>query len=313
MPTPSNTREQAIAPPHHSSCPPEVERFRRRHLEMDIHNDRPSPLPETLQTSSSPTNSHSFLVYGGNEEEHIMDTATSAKLFHTGASRSGTPSSIKTEEETESDSLYSPGIDSSMMFEFSNKRLIPISSSCFLRAGSRYKGTQKSEKQIYDVQVEIKYVDIGESFLCGFLQIQGLTKDHPTLSTYFEGEIIGSKYTFLTQHQDWGSNDKDDLTHWAKFSSFRPFSRKAKKGSLIIPHLTQRETIFMRWKEQFLVPDHRVRNITDASFDGFYYICFNQIQGTVSGIYFHAKSEKFQKLELKHIEDRGCYAAMEFR
>ena len=48
----------------------------------------------------------------------------------------------------------------------------------------------------------------------------------------------------------------------------------------------------MRWKEYFLVPDHRVREITGASFEGFYYICFNQVAGKVSGIYFHAKSEK---------------------
>lgn len=49
----------------------------------------------------------------------------------------------------------------------------------------------------------------------------------------------------------------------------------------------------MRWKEYFLVPDHRVRTISGASFEGFYYICFNQIEGTVTGIYFHAKSEKY--------------------
>ena len=29
----------------------------------------------------------------------------------------------------------------------------------------------------------------------------------------------------------------------------------------------------MRWKEQFLVPDHRVRSINGASYAGFYYIC----------------------------------------
>lgn len=68
----------------------------------------------------------------------------------------------------------------------------------------------------------------------------------------------------------------------------------------------------MRWKEYFLVPDHRVKQITGASFEGFYYICFNQVTGSVSGIYFHAKSEKFQKLELKHVQDR-CFGAVEFR
>jgi hypothetical protein len=122
--------------------------------------------------------------------------------------------------------------------------------------------------------------------------LTGLTDEHPTLTTYFEGEIIGSKYTFLTQHQDWGSTDKVDLQHWAKFSAFRPFQKQARKGNFHIPVVAQRENIFMRWKEHFLVPDHRVRTITGASFEGFYYICFNQIQGTVSGIYFHAKSEK---------------------
>ena len=29
----------------------------------------------------------------------------------------------------------------------------------------------------------------------------------------------------------------------------------------------------MRWKERFLVPDHRVGNISGASFAGFYYMC----------------------------------------
>jgi hypothetical protein len=57
-----------------------------------------------------------------------------------------------------------------------------------------------SERQVYDVQVEIKHVDMRESFLCGYLRIQGkkspprmlilmliysegLTEDHPTLTT----------------------------------------------------------------------------------------------------------------------------------
>lgn len=49
----------------------------------------------------------------------------------------------------------------------------------------------------------------------------------------------------------------------------------------------------MRWKEHFLVPDHRVRTISGASFEGFYYIAFDQVMGRISGTYFHAKSEKY--------------------
>ncbi|CAK7201774.1 hypothetical protein SEUCBS139899_004489 [Sporothrix eucalyptigena] len=171
-------------------------------------------------------------------------------------------------------------------------RLIPAAPSIYLRPGSRFVGTQQSERQVYDVQVEIKHVDLRESFLCGYLRIQGLTEDHPTLTTYFEGEIIGSKYGFNTKHKSWGANDRIDMSHWAKFAAFRPFAKQAKKGTFTIKDYLQKENIFMRWKEHFLVPDHRVRTIHGASFEGFYYICFNQVEGVVHGIYFHSKSEK---------------------
>ncbi|KAK0643334.1 vacuolar import and degradation protein-domain-containing protein [Cercophora newfieldiana] len=200
-----------------------------------------------------------------------------------------------------------------MGYEYSQMRVIPTSSSSFLRPGSRFTGTQQSERQRYDVQVEIKHVDLRESFLCGYLKIQGLTDDHPTLTTYFEGEIIGSKYGFITQHPSWGANDKIDISHWAKFPAFRPFQKQARKGEHAKIDFSNKDCIFMRWKEHFLVPDHRVRTINGASFEGFYYICFNQVRGEVSGIYFHSRSEKFQQLELKHVEDKGCFAAMEFR
>jgi hypothetical protein len=49
----------------------------------------------------------------------------------------------------------------------------PILASSHLRPGSRFHGTQQSERQVYDVQVEIKHVDLRESFLCGYLRIQG--------------------------------------------------------------------------------------------------------------------------------------------
>ncbi|GAB1319147.1 Vacuolar import and degradation protein [Madurella fahalii] len=177
--------------------------------------------------------------------------------------------------------------------EYSHMRIIPTPPSSYLRPGSRFEGIQQSERQRYDVEVEIKHVDLRESFLCGYLRIQGLTDDHPTLTTYFEGEIIGSKYGFITQHPSWGATEKIDLSHWAKFTAFRPFAKQARKGGqILIGDVAQRENIFMRWKEHFLVPDHRVRTINGASFEGFYYICFNQVRGEVSGIYFHSKSEK---------------------
>lgn len=120
----------------------------------------------------------------------------------------------------------------------------------------------------------------------------GLTEDHPTLTTFFEGEIIGTKHTFKTRNEAWGATEKTDMHHWARFPAWRPLAKQAKRPDFTYRNFAQREHIFMRWKEYFLVPDHRVRSISGASFEGFYYICFNQVAGDVTGIYFHAKSEK---------------------
>jgi hypothetical protein len=154
------------------------------------------------------------------------------------------------------------------------------------------------------------------------------------LTTFFEGEIIGTKHTFQTRNEAWGATEKTDMHHWSRFAAWRPLAKQAKRTDFTYRNFAQREHVFMRWKEYFLVPDHRVRTISGASFEGFYYICFNQVAGTVSGVYFHAKSERyvnistvrdhvrltaiccldrFQQLELKHVEDRGCAPAVEFR
>jgi len=113
-------------------------------------------------------------------------------------------------------------------------------------------------------------VNFASSFLCGYLRIRGLTDDWPELTTYFDAEIIGSRYGFLTQN--WGANEAEDMVHWQRFNAFKHVKNELKK-----PHLTMadrnRGAVFMRWKERFLVPDHRVQDINGASFAGFYYVC----------------------------------------
>jgi glucose-induced degradation protein 4 len=176
-------------------------------------------------------------------------------------------------------------------------RFQPNSSSSRLRPGSIFRGTQQSDRQVYDVEVQLQHVDMADSFLCGYLKIQGLTDDHPTLTTFFEGEIIGKKHGFHTKHPEWGSTDKVDMSHWSRFPAFRPIAASSKAGKSrqesSVKSFARSENIFMRWKEHFLVPDHKLRTISGASFEGFYYICFNQVTGTIDGIYFHAKSEKY--------------------
>jgi hypothetical protein len=107
-------------------------------------------------------------------------------------------------------------------------------------------------------------VDFSSSFLCGYLCIRGLTDDWPELTTYFDAEIIGSRHGFLTR--GWGADEEGDMVHWARFPAFRHVKNKLKA-----PHLTvdgYPGAVFMRWKERFLVPDHRVQDINGASFAG---------------------------------------------
>jgi len=108
-------------------------------------------------------------------------------------------------------------------------------------------------------------VDFSSSFLCGYLRIRGLTDDWPELTTYFDAEIIGSRYGFLTQN--WGATEEEDLVHWGRFPAFRHVRSELRKPLLKIPD-RDRGAVFMRWKERFLVPEHRVQDINGASFAG---------------------------------------------
>ncbi|CAG5101202.1 Similar to Gid4: Glucose-induced degradation protein 4 homolog (Mus musculus) [Cotesia congregata] len=63
--------------------------------------------------------------------------------------------------------------------------------------GSRFQGSQKSKGNSYDVEVVLQHVDEENSYLCGYLKIKGLTEEFPTLTTFFDGEIISKKYPLL--------------------------------------------------------------------------------------------------------------------
>lgn len=189
---------------------------------------------------------------------------------------------------------------STPFWDFTHIQRPPHYPSSLLRPGSKFTGTQQSDRQIYNVDVDILTVDTSQSSLTGYLRICGLTEDHPTLTTFFSGEIIGGpshRYSFRTRTPSWGATDKTDLVHWARFPVWRALSKEAKRD-IDFPYPVdggpwwQQENVYMRWKEHFLVPDHRVRSIAGASFEGFYYATFNQVEGRISGIYFHAKSER---------------------
>lgn len=58
--------------------------------------------------------------------------------------------------------------------ELTVSQMTPSFTSSFLRAGSKFEGTQQSDRQNYKVEVEIKSVDMNESNLCGYLRIEGI-------------------------------------------------------------------------------------------------------------------------------------------
>lgn len=57
--------------------------------------------------------------------------------------------------------------------EYSHMRVMTPAPSLYLEPGSVFVGSQQSERQRYAVEVEIKHVDMRQSFLCGYLKIQG--------------------------------------------------------------------------------------------------------------------------------------------
>ena len=50
--------------------------------------------------------------------------------------------------------------------------------------------------------------------MCGYLKIKGLTEEFPTLTTFFDGEIISKKYPFLTRK--WEADEDVDEKHWVR-------------------------------------------------------------------------------------------------
>jgi len=169
--------------------------------------------------------------------------------------------------------------------------------------GSRFQGSQKSKGNSYEVEVVLQHVDEENSYLCGYLGIKGLTEEFPTLTTFFDGEIISKKYPFLTRK--WDADEDVDKKHWSKFNAFHQYAKTFNSDTFSYENLKETDYVFMRWKEHFLVPDHTIKDISGASFAGFYYICFHKSAATIEGYYYHRNSEWYQSLTLKHVPEHS--------
>lgn len=204
MPTPDETAFPPSPPidiparSQFASCPPEEERESQEDsdedgdettaaAESDDHAiaQEPTPEPEAIAGASRDTRAQS--------KEQVDDvTATNVRAPSPVAS----PDAVAPEGEMQAQASSSTDAPVTFPPEYldfpPNKQrvcaiyhsedrasltgftqLIPNSSSSFLRPGSKFKGTQQSDRQVYDVQVEIKDVDMAESSLSGYLRIQG--------------------------------------------------------------------------------------------------------------------------------------------
>lgn len=56
-------------------------------------------------------------------------------------------------------------------------------------------------------------------YCCGYLKITGLTFEFPTLTTFFDAEIISKRYPFLTRK--WDADMEVDVKHWVSVISFK--------------------------------------------------------------------------------------------
>lgn len=154
-------------------------------------------------------------------------------------------------------------------------------------------------------------MDTSDSFLCGYLTIHNLTSSYPNLTTFFEAEIIGAKYSFITGK--WGANLDADHKHWEQFPYFKEncLSYLYSPSSSVYSNDTH-NVVFMRWKERFLVPDHRIEQLSGASYAGFYYVAYDRSSKVIEGYYYHQATNEFQRLFLQHVPSKVS-ASFEFR
>lgn len=190
----------------------------------------------------------------------------------------------------------------------------------FLKPSMIFTGYQISGYKKYQVTVTLKTVNftkgpanVTSPHMTGFLSINGLTNNHPEISTFFDAyAVTDSEFGFLSSTWDQlnslTSTDENDLEHWYSFPAFKQF----KQFNNVIDNYLNERFIFMRWKEKFLIDDPSLDTIEGASYDGYYYIVHDQYTGNIQGFYYHKDAEKFQQLELMPYAKHPGNSSFEF-
>lgn len=218
MPTPSDSTDALPLERQrstHTTCPPEddrpgqwrvevLDRLDRTALDISLGSGESRQLEDPSSEAESPSPSDTI--------QDIQDQSEDQKVRH-GASMEPTEStpppmdaspSVSHSDEKEVERRYPTaptssaldlqysiryGIESTRVCRSIHKahknpaltpvQLIQTHTSSMLRAGSKFRGTQQSEHQKYSVEVDIKTVDMSESFICGYLKIEGTSTPPP--------------------------------------------------------------------------------------------------------------------------------------
>lgn len=93
-------------------------------------------------------------------------------------------------------------------------------------------------------------MDEENGYVCGYLKIKGLTEEYPTLTTFFDGEIISRQHPFLTRK--WDADEEVDKKHWNKFKAFAPYAKNFNSDTFDFEALRDTNLVFMRWKVVFI-------------------------------------------------------------
>lgn len=117
----------------------------------------------------------------------------------------------------------------------------------------------------------------------------GLTEEYPILTTFFDGEIISSRYPFLTRKYD--ADSEIDKQHWTRLIPSKQCAHMFDDDEYDYSKIRNSNYVLMRWYERHLVKDHKIKEINGCSFAGFYYIIFSKIRGSIDGFYYHKHSE----------------------
>lgn len=168
-----------------------------------------------------------------------------------------------------------------------------------LRVGARFHGCQRSgQRRIYNITVVILAVVISTGYISGFMTSSAPDDSYTPMTTYFEGEIVdGKSHKFKTpQAHPWSSTTRTDFAQWNRLPPFQQFASSFRRDSNFpkdtkFLQRTGSDHVFMRWKEQRL-SDSRVQGVPGADFDGFYYICCDQKEGKIDGIYYNAYKKR---------------------